>query len=426
MSTDKISIERQPKSRTVCTIAFTAEERKVAEEQALKQLAEKVEIKGFRVGHAPADMVRSRVSPEQLLEETVRSLVGPALPQVVTEHKIQPVIPPRIEIASVEPLTVRVIFIEKPIVTVKNIDSLSIKKKDIKADPKDVERVIESILNDHRTAKDVEREAKENDRLTVDFHATDAEGKEIEGMRAVGYTALIGSNTLLPGFEDQLKGLKVNDRKTFTLTLPEKFQVESLRGKPATFHVAVTRVEETHLPELTDDFAKEKLNSGSAADFRAMIEKSIITQEEQFDRMSRERELMEEIRKRTDVEIADELLDEEMRGMIAEWGERLEKQQMTIADALKKEGKTVEQAEGEIRKEAEERWKLRLGMAKLIEHKGVTVTDDEVAAMLSEFLQSVPENQRASAQAEFEKRANLYEELRWRALVEKVLHGLLA
>lgn len=426
MSTEKVAIERQKKSRVVATISFTAEEKNKAEQEALQVFAGKVDIKGFRVGHAPADMVKGRVPPEQLLEETVRVLVRTELGGIVESNQIKPVVPPKIEIASVDPLTVRIVFIERPEVKVKNIDTLSIKKKEIKADPKDVEKVIDSILNDHRIATEVEREAKENDRLTIDFHATDMEGKEIEGMRAVGYTALIGSQTLLPGFEDQLKGLKKNDRKTFTLTLPEKFQAEALRGKQATFHVAVTKVEETKLPELNDAFAKEKLNSNSAADFRATIEKSILAQEEQFDRMRRERELMDEIRTRTDAEIADELLDEEMRGMIAEWGERLEKQNMTIADALKQEGRTVEQAEADLRKEAENRWKLRLGMAKLIEHKGVSVTDEEVTAMLGEFLQSVPPEQRAAAQAEFSKRDNLYEELRWRALVEKVLHGLLA
>lgn len=421
-----LSVERLPKSRVVVTAGFAPEDRARAEENALRELASQVEIKGFRVGHAPADMVRSRVPKEKLLEETVRALVRTMLPSVIDEHKLQPVIPPKIEIVKEDPLSVKVTFVERPVVKIKNIESLKVEKKVVKPDQKDIDRVVESVLNDHRTSKEVDRASQDNDRLAINFHATNDQGQEIAGMRAEGYDALIGSKTLLPGFEDELKGLKKGEQKSFTLTLPEKFQEESLRGKQATFHVTVTKVEETSLPELNDAFAKEKLNANSAAEFKEMVEKSIMMQEEQFDRMRRERELMDEIRKRTDAEIADELLDEEMRGLIEEWSQQLERQNMTIADALKKEGKTVEQAEADLKKQAEERWKLRLGMAKLIEEKGVTVTEDEVHANLDEFLRGLPQDQQGPAHAEFEKRGNLYEEIRWRTLVGKVVEGLLA
>ncbi len=421
-----LSVERLPKSRVVLTATFSADERKVAEDSALQRLGGEVSIPGFRVGHAPSDMIRSRIPAERLLEETVRELVRPTLGPVIDEHKLQPVIPPKIEIVTNEPLSVKVTFVERPVVTVKNIETLKVEKKVLKPDQKDVDRVVQSVLNDHRTAKEVDRAAAENDRLAIDFHATNDQGTEITGMRAEGYEALIGSKTLLPGFEDELKGLKKGEKKSFTLTLPEKFQEESLRGKQATFHVTVTKVEETSLPELNDAFAKEKLNANTAAEFKEMVEKSIMMQEEQFDRMRRERELMDEIRKRTDAEIAEELLDEEMRGLIEEWSQQLERQNMTIADALKKEGKTVEQAEADLKKQAEERWKLRLGMAKLIEEKGVTVTDEEVHANLDEFLRGLPQDQQRPAHDEFEKHGNLYEEIRWRTLVGKVVEGLLA
>ena len=95
-------------------------------------------------------------------------------------------------------------------------------------------------------------------------------------------------------------------------------------------------------------------------------------------------------------------------------------------DALKREGRTVEQAEKDFRKQAEERWSLRLGMAHLIEHKGVTVTEDEVRNAFGDFVQSVPPESQAAAQKEFDSKGQLYEEIRWRALVEKVITGLLA
>jgi trigger factor len=385
-----------------------------------------VEIKGFRVGHAPPDAVRARFPEETIIEETVRMLMRKELPEVLREHKVQPVIPPRIELTSKEPLTVKVTFVERPEVKIKNIDALKVAKKEMKADPKDVQRVIDAALSDHRISTEVDRASKDGDQVTMNFHATDADAKEIQGMRAEGYVAIIGAKQLLPGFEDQLIGLKKDDTKTFTLTLPEKFQVAELANKPATFHVTVTKVEETKLPELTDEFVKEKLHADSVAAFKELIEKSIAAQEEQFDRMRRERELMEGIKKHTDADIADELLDEEMRGLVQEWSDRLEKQGTTIEEALKKENRTVKQAEDDLRKEASDRWKLRLGMAKIIEEKGVTVTDDETAHALEHFLERVPEDQRAKATEEFKNHGSLYDELRWQALVEKVIEMLLA
>ncbi|HVW66931.1 MAG TPA: trigger factor [Candidatus Peribacteraceae bacterium] len=421
-----VAIERLPKSRVTATLVFTPEEKQRAENQALQNMGSRTEIKGFRVGHAPADAIRARFSEEQILEETVRVLMQGQLTQIVTENQISPVIPPKIELQSRDPLTVKITFVERPEVKMKNLDSLKIEKKSTKADPKDVQRVIDSALNDHRTRTAVDRAAKENDMVTINFFATDDQNKEIQGMRAEGYEALIGSKTLLPGFEDQLVGLKKGDQKSFTLTLPDKFQVEELRNKPATFHVTVTNVEETHLPEFNDAFAKEKLNAPSAAEFKALVEKSIEGQEEQFDRMRRERELMEEIKKRTDVEIADELLDEEMRSLVQEWSDRLEQQGSTIEEALKRENRTVQQAEEDLKKQAEERWKLRLGMAKIIEEKAVSVSDEEVNHAFEHFLERVPEEQRPAATQEFQSHGTLYDELRWQALVEKVMEMLLA
>jgi len=426
MSSDRVTIERLPKGRTVATVRFEEAEYAQAESLALNAFNEQVEIKGFRKGHAPIDQVRARVPQDQLFEETLRVLLKQTLPNLAKEHNIVPVIPPKVEAVSKMPVTLRVTFVERPQVTVKNIDRLAVAKKEAKADPKDVQKVIDSVLNEQRITTEVDRASASGDQVTIDFGATDESGAEIQGMKATGYAVVIGSAQLLPGFEEQLVGLKKGDTKSFTLTLPEKFGVEALRGKKATFAVTVTKIEQVALPELTDAFAKEKLQAESAQAFRALVESSIQAQEEQFQRMSRERELMDEIRKRTSVDIADELLEEEMRTLIQEWGDRLEQQGTTIQQALAKDNKTPEQAEEDFKKQAEERWKLRLGLAKIIEEKQIALTPEELQAAFQRFVGGVPDEQRAEAAKEWENKGELYEELRWRALVEKTIEMLLA
>lgn len=425
MSTDRLTIERLPKGRVVATLRVEEAEYAPAEQEALQQLAGSVDLKGFRPGHAPLDMVRSKVNPDALFEESIRMILRRELPQIIQGNTINPVIPPKVEVVTRMPLVIKITFVERPEVTVKNGDTIKVTKKDTKADPKDVEKVIQSVLQDQRITTETSEVAKTGDQVTVDFHATDDQNKEIEGLRAVGYGALLGSNTLLPGFEDALVGLKKGNTKSFTLTLPEKFQAENLRGKPATFHVTMQKVENVQLPELTDSFAKEKLQAESVAAFRTMVEKSIEQQEEQFQRMSRERELMEEIRKRTTVELADELLEEEVRSIIDEWAARLEKQGTTIADALQKEGKTPEQAEKEMKEEAMQRWKLRLGIAKLIEERKITLSPEELDSAFQAFLQGVPQEKQDEARKEWEQKGGLYEEVRWRSMVDKLIESLL-
>lgn len=426
MPSDKITVERLSKSRVVCTVQIDEADYAPAETEALNRFAQKVEIQGFRPGHAPADMVRARVPQEDLFEEAIRIVLRNILPGLAEEQKLAPVIPPKVEVVSRLPLTLKITFIERPEVTVKDAASITVAKKNPDPDPTDVQRVIDSVLQENRVTAEVDRAAAAGDQVTIDFHATDEQGADIEGLRITGYDVLLGSNTLLPGFEDKLAGLTKGQSTSFTLTLPEKFQTEALRGKQATFHVTMQKVESVQLPELTDAFAKEKLQSESAAAFRTMVTDSIRSQEEQFASMSRERELMDEIRKRTVVDIADELVEEEVRGMIEEWAQRLEQQGKTIADALAQQKKTPEDVEKEMREQALDRWKLRLGIAKLIEERTIELTPEELQKAFDAFLANLPDEQQASARSEWEKHGNLFEEVRWRALVDKLVEQLLA
>jgi len=423
--TSRFPIERLKKSRVSVTATFTEEEYAAAEAAALKHLGQHVEVKGFRPGHAPVDKVRERVGADAVFEEAIRELLKTHLQPMVDENGLKPILPPKVEAVSRMPVTLKVTFVEKPEVTVKKADKMKVDRKENPVDPKDVQRVLDSVLQEHRMLQPVDRAAKEGDQVTVDFHATDDREQEIPGMRAERYNIVIGKSSLIPGFEPELVGMKKGDHKHFTLTLPEKFQIEELRGKPAKFHVTAHTVEEVTLPALTDEFAKDKLKQDSAKAFTDMVEKSIKDQEEQFDRMRRERELLDLIRENTQVDIAEELLEDEMRHLISEWSEHLEAQKVSVEDALKREGKDAKAMEEEFKKRAEDRWKLRLGISKLIEELKTDVSDAEMQQTVDTFLLDIPDDKQAAARAEIDKKGELYHELRYRALTEKVIKDLL-
>jgi trigger factor len=186
-------------------------------------------------------------------------------------------------------------------------------------------------------------------------------------------------------------------------------------------------VEETSLPTLDDAFAKEKLRSESADAFKKMVEQSIVSQEEQFERMRRERELLDEIAKRTDVEIAPEILEEEMRMLIQDFAQRLEERGSNLDEWVKQQNKKPEEIDADMRKQAEQRIRLRFGMAKLIEERGIKLSEEEMDKAVREFItSSVPEDQRLTASQNIQPGSQAYQELQWRATVDKLVDQLLA
>jgi trigger factor len=420
------SIKREKAGKSVVNVTVTADAAAAAEKTALERLGSRVNVKGFRPGHAPEDVVRAKVDPEQLFEETVRLALRSVLPTILKEHNLMPIVPPRIEAMSREPMVLNITFVERPPVKLKKPDSLVPKKEDVKVDPKDIERVVQSALAEHRTYAGVERPAKTGDRVTAAFTAVDEKGADITGLRAEAERIIIGESRLLPGFEEELVGIAPGGEKTFTLTLPEKFQAEHLRNKPATFTVKLQSVEEVTTPAFDDEFAKKNMNQPSAQAFRDMVETSIKEQEAQFQRMARERQLLDAIRDAAEAELPDELVEQELRQLVEEWAQRLEQQGKTVEDALKAQGKNAKEMETELRAEAANRWKLRLGIAQLIDDKKIDVTPEEEAASISDFLDNLTDEERPEAEARIKAKDALYDEVRWRARVDKLISSMLA
>lgn len=426
MTEPSSSIERTKTGKSVVRVVVPAEQASIAAKSALERLGAKVQLKGFRPGKAPEDAVRAKLDPEQLFEETVRHALRAILPAILAEHALSPIIPPRIEAISKEPLTLNITFIERPPVTMKNIDTLAPAKKDVTVDPKDIERVVQSSLAEHRTFTAVDRPAKTGDRVIGAFSATDAAGKDIPGLHANEERIIIGEARLLPGFEDELIGIAPGGEKTFTLTLPEKFQAEQLRNTPATFTVKIQSVEEVITPPFDDAFAQKHLQHASVQAFKDMVTQSIKDQETQFQHMARERALLDAIRDAAKADLPDELLDQELRQLVEEWATRLEQQGKTVEDALKAQGKTAKQIEEELRTEAKNRWMLRLGISHLIEEKKIEITPDEEAVAIEAFLENLPDEDRLEAEQRLKAKDSLYDEVRWRATVDKLIASLLA
>ena len=425
MSKDVTTPKKDKTGRITFSVSFTEAQIKPAEEKVLKKLGSNVKIEGFRPGNAPADMLRDKVSPDQLLEETIRELLPDTINKLAKENDLKPIIPPKIEAESKEPLTLTLTFVEHPEVTVKGADKIKIDKKETKVDDKEMDRAIGYILDQHKKTKEVDREAKEGDQITMDFRGEDENKKEIEGTKTEGHQVVIGSKMLIPGFEDELKGLKKGQAKSFTLKFPEKYHAEHLQNKPVTFHVKVKQVEEVDRPELDDEFAKKHMGADSADDLKKKIKESMEAEEKRIDRQRRETELFEKIREATKVELAPELIEEEARDLFESFAQQLKQQNLDFSEWMKKAGKKPEELKAEFDNQAKERLTLRMGIQKIVDAKEIDLSDKEVEEAIANFLAPLPSEEVEKIKPMYEKGRQGWEQIKWQKKVEKLIEEML-
>ncbi len=419
-----ITIKRLPQAKVECRAVYSTEQVASARKQALTSLAKNINLPGFRPGKAPADLVEEKVDGGRLLEETVRVLLPDAIRSAMTEHKLAPIIAPAASIEKEDPLTVVLTFIERPKVSVKE-NKISIDKKDTKIDDKDIEKMIQSLVSEHQTSKPVDREAKSGDRLVLDIRGEDGEGKPLPGSEMKDRPVVIGSKMLIPGFEDQLIGLKAGAKKSFGLKFPEKYHAEHLAGTPVTFHVDIKAVEEVIMPELTDAFVKEKLQMENAAALRDRIRSAMSEQEERIEKQRREGALFEAILKATTVELADELIEDEFRALIEDFAGSLKEQGTTLEQWMEKSKKTAKDLDADMRKRAQDRLTLRMGIQQLIEDKKTEVSDEEMQKAIQEMMAPLEVEKRLELAPLYAKGEKNYEQMKWQKMVEKLMEELL-
>ncbi|MCK5019790.1 MAG: trigger factor [Candidatus Peribacteraceae bacterium] len=423
--TTTIPVKKEKNGVVTCTVSFEEDKVKKSEEAALIKLGKDVKLDGFRPGNAPAEAVKEKVNPDKLIDETIRGLLPEVLEKIVMGNGLHPIIPPKVDIKNMKPMTLEITFFEKPEVKVKGGSKISVKAKEETVDEKEVDRLIKYILQQHQKSADKTEPAEEGDRITMDFTGETLDGKEVPELKTEGHQAVIGSKTLLPGFEDELKGLKTGDKKDFTLTFPEKHQKEELRGKPVGFHVNIIKVENLEVPELTDDFVKANMQAESVEKFKDDVKKSMLLQQKDTGKKQEEEKALDEIRKATVVDLAPELIDDELKALMDDLQKQLQKENMSFEDWMKRVGKTQEEALKDLQEQAKNRLTMRLGLAQLVEDRKIEVSDEEMKNHIDLMMNHIPEEQKKDAAKMYGKGQQGYEQFKWQKKVEKLLSEII-
>lgn len=266
-------------------------------DKRLQQLARTTRLKGFRPGKVPMKVVKSRYG-KQVRDEVVGEVMQSTFYEAVTQEKLQPAGAPTIEPNNLEEgkdLSYTAVFEVMPEVEPASLDGVEIETVVAEVGDADVEKMLETLRKQNAEFKPVEREAKEGDRVVIDFKGT-IEGEDFKGNEGSNVPVTLGSGRMIDGFEKGMEGAKAGEELTLDLAFPEDYGYKEVAGKPVQFAVKVNAVEESHLPELDDEFAK-----------RFGVDDADSLRKEVRDNM--ERELRQNLKNRVKQQVMDKLVE---------------------------------------------------------------------------------------------------------------------
>ncbi len=411
----EISCQTLSQSRIKCVIKFSAEEKAKAEQQALSVLGQRVNLKGFRPGKAPPDMVRASVNADDMLTETARVLLPDAIRQSLEQSKAQPILPPQVGVESRDPLTISILFIGKPEVTLRKPEKIKADKGEpTKIEQKDIDEFLQRALANHRVETVIDRPAQHGDVVYISSEAADAEGNPLKEISHPSVRLTVGSaDDFVPGIGEHLQGMKTNDSKAIDAVFPSSHGVPALRDKKAKIKIAVKSVASVTMPEITAEFLETKLKLKRTPDeFKADVEKMLGDQKAGESRRKREEAFFDAIRAATTVDLAPELAEAEVQEMLRDLQERLQRENLTMDDWIKAMGKEPKEILETMRVNATKQLTLRLGLEAMLDWKKIAPDETKFKQIVADSKQSAA-RQGNIRSGDFEPGGNAYRQIEW-------------
>lgn len=376
-----------PKSSVELTIEVPVDEVKPYIEEAAKHIAKEVEIKGFRKGKVPYDVLAKHVGEQSIYEEAFNAIVEDTYKKAVKQEKLQ--IAGRVNIeqeklAPGNPVVYKATVPLLPSVKLGDYKKLKTRKEAAKVDERKIEKTLDDLRKMRAKEKVVNREAKEGDKAIIDFDVK-IDGVSIEGGQGQNSPLNLGSNQFIPGFEEAVVGMKKGEEKDFDATFPKEYHNKEIAGKKAKIHVKLNDVYEVELPEINDEMAKE-MNFDSAEHLKKELRANMEREEEQHMQQKFESDMVREVMELSEIEdLPDQLVDEEAQNMLHEMKHDIMQQGLKFEDYLQHIKKTEEELLKEYREPASDRIKAALVMRELSIAEDIKVDMPEVDKEMEEM-----------------------------------------
>jgi len=402
----KYELKNLPKSEVKLTIEVTLEELKRHKEKAAEDISKEVKVSGFRPGRAPLHVLEQYVDKKHILAHAYEIAVQLSYAEAVVKEKLQVISRPKIKFISDttkedEPLKFEAEVAVLPEVKIKGHKEIKVPKEEIKVTEKDINEVIEDLKKHYAEWKDVDREVKKGDRVEVDFEGFEPGAKSSDDLKPIPGTGsknhpiIVGDKAMIPGFEDEIVGMKKDEKKEFTITFPKDYHKKDFQNKKVLFKIELKRIEEKIKQELNEELIEKITGQKMSADeFKKDVERNIEAQKTQKAEQDRENKYIEELLKKVEVEIPEALIEEEIDFIIKDMEDDMTRRGIPFDKFLEHAKTTVEKLREKYREEAEKRIRTRLAITHIIDEEKITVTDEEVEKEVAKITEFYPEDQR--------------------------------
>ncbi len=421
----KYEIKKLPKSEIEIQVTVPEEDMEIHRKKACDEISREVKVKGFRPGHVPEHVLENYVQKEYITGKAQEIALQKTYADIVIKDKIQVISRPRVKIEKEEPFTYIATVAVLPDVEIDDYKSIKIPKEDVKVTDKDIEAVIEDMKKYATTYKDVERKAKKGDRVEIDFEGFD-KGKPVENTKSKNHPVILGENTLIPGFEDNIIGMEKDGEKEFDITFPKDYGKEDFRNKKLKFKVKLNRIEEPKEPEVDENLVEKVTGrKKSVEDFKKDIEKNIKAKKDQQAEQERENKYLEELLRKTKVEIPDSLINEETEYILKDMKDDIEMKGLKFEQFLEHNKLTEEGLKKKYGKEAERRIKVRLALQELIKNEKIEVSEKEIKDEFDIMKSHYPEEEAAKLEQEYNKNPGIKNQITNKLALNKLFKKVL-
>ncbi|MCQ2008562.1 MAG: trigger factor [Sporolactobacillus sp.] len=381
----------EKKEGNVGTLTFEvdAESFNQALDKAFKKVVKKVNVPGFRKGRVPRVLFEQRFGVEALYEDAIDFVLPDAYSEAIDKTGIEPVDKPQVDVEEIgkgKKLVLKADVTVKPEVKLGDYKGLEVEEKSAEVTDEDVDHEIKHLQE--RYAELVVKEdgeVEKGDTVVIDFDGY-VDGKQFEGGKAENYSLEIGSGSFIPGFEDQLIGVKAGAEKDVVVTFPEDYHAEELKGKEATFKVTVHEIKQKQLPELDDEFAKDV---DEEVETLAALKEKIKNHEKEHkeaDAVNSKRDsVVQQAAENAEIDIPEIMISNEQDNILKEFEQRLKGQGMTLDMYTSFSGNDKDALRDQMKDDAEKRVRANLTLEAIAKAESIEATDEEVEEELKKM-----------------------------------------
>ena len=372
--------KKENKNKHEVTIKIDGDAWKNAIDKVFAKKQKTVKVDGFRQGKVPRNIYEKKFGKESLYLDAADAVLQDAYAKAMDDSKLVPVVQPEVNLKNIGEEGVEFTFkiITKPEVKVNKYKGLNIKQEEVEVTDEEINHELSHLLERYTELVTKDGEVKNGDGAIIDFEGF-KDGEAFDGGKGENYSLEIGSNTFIPGFEEQVIGMKAGDEKDLNVTFPEDYGAKDLAGAPVVFKVKVNEVKEKKTRELDEDFFEDLGMEGidSEDKLKAEIKESIKAQKEMDAENKYVDSLLEGVSKNVEVDIPEEMVNEEVDRLMGRFAEQMKMQGISLDLYYQFTGSNEEQLRSQMEKEAFNNVLYRLMIEEIQQIEKIVVSDED-------------------------------------------------